>query len=176
MTTNLTPKNSAEEEAPQAPVRTGIIDHAVGAYGDLLFDLCETVLWSASNAQIAFRMILKDIRRSHKSNPFENYERAWVLRVACTKLRNLAEQHGRRLSPSEQVMLDAGLGPSAKLKQFDSYFHRLGTDDQMLLLLKDKYGIPYDEIAAALGSPEGSLKVRRQQALRTLEEWLWDQV
>jgi DNA-directed RNA polymerase specialized sigma24 family protein len=47
-------------------------------------------------------------------------------------------------------------------------------EDQILLLLRDKHGIPYSEIASALRSPEESLKVKRQQALRTLEEWLWD--
>jgi DNA-directed RNA polymerase specialized sigma24 family protein len=151
------------------------VDRVVQVYGDLLFDLCESVLWSPSSAQVAFRAILKELRKSESSEPYVDYERAWVLKVACTRLRSYAENHGRRLTPSEQVMLDATLSIPARLKEFDSYFHRLPTEDQILLLLRDKYGLPYQEISAAMGLPEGSLKLRRQQSLRTLEEWLWDQ-
>lgn len=155
---------------------TPFVDHVVRLYGDLLFDLCESVLWSPSNAQLAFRAVLKAIRAARPSNAYQEYERAWVLKVACDELRTFARRHGRRLTPAEQVLLDASsLNVGARLKQFDSYFHRLDTEDQLLLLLRDKYGLPYPEIEAAMGAPEGSLKIRRQQALRTLEEWLWDE-
>lgn len=140
----------------------------------MLFDLCESILWSPTNAQVAFRGILKEIRKRQPADSLGEYERAWVLRVACDQLRSLAHRHGRKLTPSEQIMLDASLNVQARLKQFDSYFHRLGTEDQLLLILRDKYALPYSEIASAMGVPEGSLKVRRQQALRTLEEWLWE--
>jgi DNA-directed RNA polymerase specialized sigma24 family protein len=152
-----------------------MIEHVVQLYGDLLFDLCESILWSPSNAQIAFRSILRQVKSKRGSNLYQTHERTWVLRVACSQLRSYAQRHGRRLTPSEQIMLDASFDMNARLKQFDSYFHRLTTEDQLLLLLRDKYGIPYPEIAAAMETPEGSLKIRRQQALRTLEEWLWDQ-
>jgi DNA-directed RNA polymerase specialized sigma24 family protein len=77
------------------------------------------------------------------------------------------------VTSQEQITLDASGNVSIRLKQFDLYFHRLIPEDQILLLLKDKYGIPYPEIATAMGIPEESLKIKRQQALRTLEEWLW---
>lgn len=149
------------------------VEHIVHSYGDLLFDLAETVLWSRPNAQLCFRSILKELRRARPANGYQTFERTWVLRITCEKLREYAARHGRKLSPAEKIMLDAGLDASGRLKQFDSYFHRLPTDDQILLLLRDKHGLPYAEIASAMGVPEGSLKLRRQQALRTLEEWLW---
>lgn len=60
-----------------------------------------------------------------------------------------------------------------RLRRFEGYFQRLPLDDQLLLLFHDKYGIPFQEIAAILGAPEGSLKIWRQQALRALEDWIW---
>lgn len=143
-------------------------------YGDLIFDLCESVLWSPVNAQLAFRSILKTIRRKRQGHGFTEHERAWVLQIACSRLLEISSRHGRRLTSSEQIQLDSAQNVTLRLKQFDSYFHRLVTEDQILLLLRDKYGMPYPEIAAALGLPEGTLKVRRAQALRSLEEWLWD--
>lgn len=158
------------------PTRSPLVDKVIDQYGDLVFDLCATVLWSPSSAQLAFRAILKEIRRIKPQEAYETYERAWILRIACEKLRQMVRRHGRRLSPSEQILLDATLNVQSRLKQFDSYFHRLATEDQILLLLKDKYKLPYAEISAVMAMPEGSLKIKRQQALRTLEEWLWDQV
>ena len=159
----------------QPQLKSNLIERVVQIYGDMLFDFCHSVLWSQSNAHLAFRSILKEIKKQKRTHSYNNYERPWILKIACEKLRSQARKHGRRLTPSEQIMLDATLKTDVRLKQFDSYFHRLSSDDQMLLLLRDKYGLPYNEIAAAMQLPEGSLKVKRQQALRTLEDWVWNQ-
>lgn len=150
------------------------IDHAVHLFGDLIYDLCLSVLQSPQNAQILFRNIFKAIREQKKANPYEANERAWVLRLACDQLRENAKKFSRSLTPSEQVMLDHHLHGEDRLKQFESYFHRLETVDQLLLLLRDKFGIPFSEISSALALPEGSLKLKRQHALRAIEEWLWE--
>jgi DNA-directed RNA polymerase specialized sigma24 family protein len=140
----------------------------------MLFDLCESILWNPLNAQLAFRSILKALKRHRDGHGFTEYERAWVLQIACERLIELSERHGRKLTSSEQIQLDSAQNVALRLKQFDSYFHRLVTEDQLLMLLRDKYAIPYAEIASALGAPEANLKIRRAQALRSLEEWLWD--
>lgn len=150
------------------------LDRIIQLYGDMLYDLCESVLWSSSGGQIAFRAVAKSIRAHRLPEGTVQGERAWILRAACKEILACAEQWGRRLTPAEQIMLDASLAPENRLSQFDAYFHRLSAQDQILLLLRDKYGLPYGEIAAILGAPEGSIKVRRQHSLRTLEDWLWN--
>jgi DNA-directed RNA polymerase specialized sigma24 family protein len=151
------------------------IENIVKNYGDLLFDLCESILWSPSAARAAFRSIIAEIKKRHEAEAFVDYERAWTLHIACEKLRGLSDRHARKLTPSEQIELDSIEDASGRIKKFDSFFHRLSLEDQLLMLLKDKYGIPMAEIATALGSPEGSLKLRRAQALRAMEDWLWGQ-
>jgi DNA-directed RNA polymerase specialized sigma24 family protein len=149
------------------------LDRIVQAHGDLLFDLCESVLWSPINAQLAFRAIIKDIKKGIKTRHHQQHERAWVLRVACDRLLAFADRHGRRVTASEQLELDSQASVAQRLKQLDHYFHRLTSEEQLLLLLRDKHSLDYPEIASAMSIPEGSLKMRRQQALRTLEEWVW---
>lgn len=166
--------NDDPADSVSIPVH-GTPERIVQLYGDLLFDLCESVLWSPINAQLAFRSIIKSIRRNRRGHGFTEHERAWVLRIACDKLLDLSARHGRKLTSSEQIQLDSAQNVTLRLKQFDAYFHRLVTEDQILLLLRDKYGLPYGEISAALGLPEANLKIRRAQALRSLEEWLWDE-
>lgn len=176
MTSKNSPTQEVEKSEPTpGPAASGhAIDRVVQLYGDMVFDLCESVLWSPTNAQLAFRAILKTIRRRHKGHGFTEYERAWVLQIACEKVLDLSSRHGRKVTSSEQIELDATQALSSRLKQFDFYFHRLVTEDQIILLLRDKYGLPYPEIASALGMPEGTLKIRRAQSLRALEDWLWD--
>lgn len=170
------PKSFAKDSPKGFPkgFRKGFNDHYVRTYGDLLFDLCEAVLWNPLHAQIAFRSILKKVRSGLRFHTYSTFERSWVLKIAYKRLLHFSERYGYQVSPDEQIRLDANESVSTRLKQFGSYFHRLNAEDQLLLLLKDKYGIPYFEIANAMGTPEGTLKVRRQQALRTLEEWLWN--
>jgi DNA-directed RNA polymerase specialized sigma24 family protein len=149
------------------------VDHVVQLYGDLLFDLCESVLWSSHQAQLAFRSILREVRRAFRGKRYTDYERAWILRIAFERLKKASRQHSRKVTASEQIQMDANQNVAARLKQFDLYFHRLTTEDQILLLLRDKYGLPYPEIATVLGLPEGSLKQQRLQALRSLDDWIW---
>jgi RNA polymerase sigma factor (sigma-70 family) len=144
-------------------------------YGDLIYDLCASILKDSAHAQNAFRTVSRAIATQHPTEAFDRYERAWVLRIACDTLRSLAEQHGRKLTSAEQILMDSTTGAAERIKNFDSYFHRLHTNDQFLLLLKDKFGIPYPEVAAALNCPEGALKVQRHQALGALQEWIWEQ-
>ncbi|MGZ3696595.1 MAG: RNA polymerase sigma factor [Bdellovibrionota bacterium] len=167
-------KEAEAEVTPPVRPPAAPLDHFVQTYGDLLFDLSEAVLWNPLSAQLAFRSILKSIRSGRKRNAFETHERAWVLQIACERILGMVSRHARRVTIEELIELDAHGTVPARMKKFDAYFHRLPAQDQLLLLLKDKHGLPWSEIASALRSPEGSLKVRRQQALRTLEEWLWD--
>lgn len=159
----------------QRTASTDPLNSIIQCYGDMIFDLCESILWSPENAQIVFRIVLQELRRRSKTENFKTYERAWVLRITYEKLILFAEKYARRPTASEQIELDARPDVSFRLERFGAYFHRLTIQDQILLLLRDKYGIPYPEISAAMSIPEGSLKISRQQVLRTLEEWIWDQ-
>jgi len=142
-------------------------------YGDLIFDLCESLLWSHSHAQNAFRTIMSKIRRRLKSENYIEYEKSWILRIACTTLLELYPRLGKRISSEEQLKFDSSKNSSSRVDHFEMYFHRLEPEDQLLLLLKDKLRVSDAEISNAMAAPAGALKIRRQQALRALEEWLW---
>ena len=82
-----------------------------------------------------------------------------------------AQRHG--LTAAQQIELDSAADAQARLSRFNLCIRRLSISDQILLLLKDKYGVPMPEIAIATNTPEESLKVQRAQILRSLEEWIW---
>ena len=163
-----------KDSLPREMSRETSLDYILKSYGDTLFDLCESLLANPTAAQIAFRAILKKTRLTRKNLRYAEFERSWVLKIACGQLIKFYENYGFRVSLQEQIRLNDHTNISAKLKQFTLYFRRLTAEDQILLLLKDKYDIPHEDISSALSVPAGSLKVRRQQALRALEEWLWN--
>ena len=143
-------------------------------YGDLVFDLSHSVLQNAGNAQIAFREVFHEVRRRRAENTFQRHERGWVLRIACERIRELAGgPQGLGLTAAQQIELDSAPDSDSRLSRFELCFRRLAVADQLLLLLKDKYGVPMPEISVATGTPEEALKVQRAQILRSLEEWIW---
>ncbi|MBI3533921.1 MAG: hypothetical protein HY072_00320 [Deltaproteobacteria bacterium] len=117
---------------------------------------------------------MKEIKHELKANPYFDYKRAFVLKIAYEKLGFAYQKNIKKLTPAEQIMLDTYLSLNDKINQFDSYFHRLPFADMFLLLIRDKHGLPYPEITAAMNTPEDSLKTQRQMAYRTLEEWIWE--
>lgn len=149
------------------------IDRIHRTYGDILYDLCQNLLWSTADAPDAYRTILRTLKRQALLGRYEKYERAWVFQIAFKELKKLARRTHRELTPAEQVMLDSNPDPKARMRFFDSYFHRLTPESQFILLLRDKYGFPMEEIASALEAPEESMKLQRLLAFRQLQAWIW---
>jgi len=145
-------------------------------YGDLLFDLCNSMLWDWSNAQVAFKKISESLQNSlqHTSpSHFQQNERAYVLQSSISFLRNFSVDHAKRLDKHEQLSLDSLKPGMDRQKMLSHFFQRLQDDEKLILLLKDKYGLPFSDISSALSLPEGTLKVRRSQSIRSLANWIW---
>jgi len=155
-----------------AKSKTSPAEQVVERHGALVVDLCETVLWDQSHAQQAYHWISKQLRKSKEA--FEVHERSWVLQIACSRIQEIDARHKIQLTPSEQIELDSASNPVSRRERFRYYFHRLTTEQRILLTLRERHKVPYSEIGAALGIPIDSLKILRQQALRTIEDWIWE--
>ena len=146
----------------------------VQRFGDLIYDLAHSVLWSKSSAENCTQETVRLlVRESSRGMAFEQWERSWVISRALKKIRQMAPRHSRELTPAEQIMLDNTPSSQDRLELLESFLHRLPIELHIVLLLRDKYGLQYDEIAAALETPESTIRIGRQQALQTLEEWIW---
>jgi DNA-directed RNA polymerase specialized sigma24 family protein len=142
-------------------------------YGDLLFDFSQSMLWNPLIAPEAYRAIFRRLSRYKNKAHYVKYERPWVLSIALKVLQKYTWKNPVKITPSEQVMLDSNPSPKARLRHFDSYFHRLPFLSQVALLLRFKYNLPLEEIGATLDLPAPSLSLRIDQAIRRLQEWIW---
>ena len=145
----------------------------VESFGDSIYDLCVCTLWHTAHAQHAFRVITRTIEQKKNQNQFETYLRPWIFKIAVETLRTMFAKNARKPSALEQVSLDSELSLEEKFARFELYFHKLSFDEKVVLLLRDKYGLPYSEIAAIFSLPEDSIKLRRTLALRTLDDSIW---
>ena len=165
-------KNALASE-PSGPASSP--DHWLNRYGDLAYDLASSVLWSQPNG----KLILKKLYLSRKGAELarlqgSKLERAAVFQESIQLIREARWKYTRKLTTAEQRMLDATPSEEARLKQFDSYLHRLGLEDQVILLMRDKLGLPTSEISSALGMPESSMALQRSQAYETIADWVWE--
>lgn len=146
-------------------------------YGDLVFDLCTRVLWSDQNAQMIFQRIRRAWSRltTDGSPPFELHERSWALQVAVAEIIRAYERYSRKLSANERVLLDSQLDAQRRMNQIDAYFHRLPPEAQILLLLREKYGLSMREAGEILNTPERSIQMLRRQAFDQLHEEIWEE-
>ena len=150
------------------------VNHWVQTYGDMVYDLCVSLLHQPPHAQLVFRSVVKKIYFRSYFEKYSTYERGWILRLTCERLLQ-AYHHHRDPSVDEQSQLDTQPEAANRLNHFSLYFYRLKPEDQLLLLLRDKWNLGFDDISMALGIPEGSLQVKRDQALRSLEKWIFDE-
>ena len=127
----------------------------IETFGSLVYDLCLEILNDPLRAEIAFVSIAKEIKKNSTQVQFKEFQRTWILKNTCDHL----------LRDKRPSSLRFHKGPQGDV------LSKLSIEERLLVLLRDKYGLPYPEIAGALGIPDGTLKLRRAQALRSLKEW-----
>lgn len=143
------------------------------SYEDLLFDLCHSTLTDAQSAQQIFETIIKELAKTKISERYKNHERSWVFKIACQQILRVHSRNEIQPTCSAQIELDSLSSSASRLKHFAEYFQRLQPEDRLLILIRDKYGLPFSELASTFNVSEESLKARRNRILRTLEKWVW---
>ena len=113
-------------------------------------------------------------RARHKFRPDGNF-RAWARRIAT----NLALDHLRRARPEQNLDADPVASPQPDRvveremhEKIQQAFRRLPPKLQVAATLALVEEVPYDEIAAALGTSVGTVRVRVFRAVRILRSRL----
>ncbi len=144
---------------------------------ELIWDFIYSIVWNQRGARAIFKIETRKISHfrtvRHVQSETPDFQRNWILKQTWEVLSKNYDSHQKKLSASEQVMLDSLFEPELRLKNFESYFHRLNLKEKAVLLFRDKYGFSTSEVASILSISEGSLKLLRQEALSSVEQWIW---
>jgi RNA polymerase sigma-70 factor (ECF subfamily) len=113
-------------------------------------------------------------RARHRFRPEGNFS-AWARRIAT----NLALDHVRRKRPEQSLVADPAGAPQPDhplqretQEKIHQAFRRLPAKLQVAAMLALVEGQPYDEIADALGTSVGAVKLRVFRAVRILRRQL----
>lgn len=144
------------------------VETIIERYGDLLYRLCILMLKNESDAEDVIQETL--IKFYRKAPVFENadHEKAWLIRVATNKCRDLLRFRVRHpLAEVEQIMVASeDSADSGILEALAS----LPEKYKLVLALYYVEGYKVEDIAKIIGRTSSAVKMRLQKGRRLLEK------
>ncbi len=144
------------------------INDAVEEYGDMLYRLCIVMLQSTADAEDAVQETF--ITYMEKSPPFgdSEHEKAWLLKVARNKCRNVLRYRKRHFSEPAEV-LDTLVERTPDSRILESLME-LPEKYRSILHLHYITGYKVDEIAEITGLRSSTVKMRLHKGRKLLAE------
>lgn len=144
------------------------IEKAIDIYGDMLFRVCLIMLKNETDAEDAVQeTYLKYIQKSPEFKNAE-HEKAWLLRVASNKCKDMLKARKVRLR------FDSQAAESAVCDVFSDSLAELLAEvpEKFRIVLTLHYVEDYrvDEIADIIGKTPSAVKMRLQKGRKILEE------
>lgn len=160
----------------------GLLEDAFARYQSELLGTLYYLVGNLEDARDALQeAFLKCWRHQHEVGQVQNL-RAWIFRIALNTgrdMRQTAWRRKRQSLPEDTSMLECTHnGPSAvaehheRLELVRTALRSLRCEEQEVFLLRQNGGLSYEEIAAAVGIPLGTVKTRMRLAISRLREAL----
>ncbi len=130
-----------------------------------IFGLALRMLGNRADALDATQDALVNVFRRASSFKGEAAFTTWLHRLTINACNDAARKRSRAPEPREEIEPEPG-GPAGNQMPTDE---RLGVEDALrrlpleqraVVVMRDLYGLSYQEIAAATGAPEGTVKSR----------------
>ncbi|MCY3918771.1 MAG: sigma-70 family RNA polymerase sigma factor [Chloroflexi bacterium] len=165
----------------------GAFNALVGRYQRPVFGLCLRMLSSPPAAEDAAQDAFVSAWRGiggYRGGSFQ----AWMLRIAGNQCRDELRKRKRRPTDSLDSMLEAGgdsVAPPSRERSpegramgaetasvIQQGLATLPPEQRQAILLSDVHGLPYDEIAQAMGTSVGTVKSRISRGRARLRSFL----
>jgi len=142
-----------------------------------VFGLCFRLLHHRQDAedvcQEVFLRVFRSLRRWDTSRPL----RPWILGIAANRCKTWLAQRARRPELveylQETVASEAAPEPTELTQEIQAALKGLRVEYRTVFVLFHEQGLPYDEIAQAVGKPVGTVKTwlhrARHEMLETLK-------
>lgn len=144
------------------------IETVINRYGDMLYRLCLLMLKNESDAEDAIQETM--IRYFQNAPVFEDteHEKAWLIRVATNKCRDLLRFRARHPQVSEEFLsgFSCGSVDTGILEALTA----LPEKYRLVLTLYYIEGYRIDEIAKIINRTGSAVKMRLQKGRKLLEE------
>jgi len=158
---------------------TGVFHEVVDRFAPALYALAVSLVGNAADAedvvQETFTGAFRGLRRFRQDSSLKT----WLTRILC---RQTAAHHRRTKRHRDRVIrLDETVGPELAATgaatpdvrmDIDLAIGSLSPEHREVIILREREGMTYNEIAEALGIPRGTVESRLFRARRDLQERL----
>ncbi len=149
----------------------------VERYQGLLFGLCLRMMGHRHDAedvlQETFLRALRGLRGFDRDRPL----RPWLLGIAANRCRTALSKRGRQRASSDplETFTDPRPGlsdPDDLSTEIEGALARLRQEYRLVFVLFHEQGLPYEEIAAAIDRPIGTVKTWLHRARAEMADYL----
>lgn len=166
-------------------VQQGHIDFfevLVRRYQKTIFNLAYRLLGDYDEAaEIAQEVFLSAFKSIHQFRGEANFS-TWLYRIglnhASTRRKSLNSTQRRHLPLDGAEVMDGGADPAKNVenkeiqRRVQQALNTLNAEDARIILLRDLQDVPYEEVAAMLEIPVGTVKSRLHRARQALRNSL----
>lgn len=146
-------------------------------YQAVVLSLCMRMLGHRHDAEDVVQETFIRALRSVGSFDGRRPLRPWLLGIAANRCRTALSRRKRRPSPVEPTVEPADpraglVDPDDLIGEIERALDTLRTEYRLVFTMYHEQGLPYDEIAGALGRPVGTIKTWLHRARAELAEIL----
>lgn len=139
-----------------------------------VFGICYRILGNRADALDATQEVFLTVFRKARSFRHEAAFTTWLYRLTTNACHDSGRKNARTPIPSETIpnLEDRSLGDAGTRLEVEQALASLGEDQKTAVVMRDLYGLSYDEIAAATGAAVGTVKSRIARGRQALSELL----
>lgn len=139
-----------------------------------VFGISYRILGNRADALDATQDVFLTVFRKARLFKHEAAFTTWLYRLTTNACHDLGRKKARTPIPSETIpnQPDRSLGDAGTRLGVEQALASLGEDQKTAVVMRDLYGLSYDEIAAATGVAVGTVKSRIARARQALYELL----
>ncbi len=148
----------------------------LGRHEDKIFGMAFRILGNRADALDATQDVFLTVFRRASSFRHQSAFTTWLYRLTTNACHDIGRRKSRTPVPVETLpnLLAGREGESEDRMVVEQALRELPEEQRVPVVMRDLYGMTYEEIAAATGSPAGTVKSRIARGRHRLTEVLSD--
>lgn len=150
------------------------VDVLLRRHQDRVFGLAFRILGNRADALDAAQEVFISVFRKAASFRHQSAFTTWLYRLTVNACTDLGRRRTRAPLPAEaiEVPVPDGIGRADDRMVIDRALRGLPVDQRLAVILRDLYGLSYEEVAEATGAAVGTVKSRIARGRAALGESL----
>ncbi len=144
------------------------------AYSERVYGLISRMVGACSAGDLTQNVFVQAFREIEHCDEESSFD-VWLLRIAAdTSLKHISEGNDKSFAEESGSRNDTSASTKFEHALFEHALQRLAPDQRLVILLREKFGLSYAEIAQVLQVPSETASLQLSQGRQTLQAQLTD--